>query len=140
MLLLRYTLENGKVVNIPDKELENSMKLLELSKDEAIQLWLEDNDYITNEELEELDAKAKKVKIDHGAIATTPRKKSEKLRTVKVSDAKKEFFSQLSQFLTDFAAENSANCTILKENKLFQVEFGGEIFKVDLIQQRKPKN
>lgn len=136
---MRYTLENGKTINISDKEVENSMKLLELTKEEAIQLWLEDNDYLVNEELEELDAKAKKVKIDHGAQATKPRKKSEKPRTVKVSDAKKEFFSQLSQFLTDFSAENGANCTILKENKLFQVEFGGEIFKLDLIQQRKPK-
>ena len=136
---MRYTLENGKTINISDKEVENSMKLLELTKEEAIQLWLEDNDYLVNEELEELDAKAKKVKIDHGAQAIKPRKKSEKPRTVKVSDAKKEFFSQLSQFLTDFSAENDANCTILKENKLFQVEFGGEIFKLDLIQQRKPK-
>lgn len=136
---MRYTLENGKTINISDKEVENSMKLLELTKEEAIQLWLEDNDYLVNEELEELDAKAKKVKIDHGAQATKPRKKSEKPRTVKVSDAKKEFFSQLSQFLTDFSAENNANCTILKENKLFQVEFAGEIFKLDLIQQRKPK-
>lgn len=136
---MRYTLENGKTINISDKEVENSMRLLELTKEEAIQLWLEDNDYLVNEELEELDAKAKKVKIDHGAQATKPRKKSEKPRTVKVSDAKKEFFSQLSQFLTNFSAENDANCTILKENKLFQVEFGGEIFKLDLIQQRKPK-
>lgn len=136
---MRYTLENGKTINISDKEVENSMRLLELTKEEAIQLWLEDNDYLVNEELEELDAKAKKIKIDHGAQATKPRKKSEKPRTVKVSDAKKEFFSQLSQFLTDFSAENGANCTILKENKLFQVEFGGEIFKLDLIQQRKPK-
>lgn len=136
---MRYTLENGKTINISDKEVENSMKLLELTKEEAIQLWLEDNDYLVNEELEELDAKAKKVKIDHEAQSTKPRKKSEKPRTVKVSDAKKEFFSQLSQFLTDFSAENGANCTILKENKLFQVEFGGEIFKLDLIQQRKPK-
>lgn len=136
---MRYTLENGKTINISDKEVENSMRLLELTKEEAIQLWLEDNDYLVNEELEELDAKAKKVKIDHGAQATKPRKKSEKPRTVKVSDAKKEFFSQLSQFLTDFSAENDAKCTILKENKLFQVEFAGEIFKLDLIQQRKPK-
>lgn len=136
---MRYTLENGKTINISDKEVENSMKLLELTKEEAIQLWLEDNDYLVNEELEELDAKAKKVKIDHEAQSTKPRKKSEKPRTVKVSDAKKEFFSQLSQFLTDFSTENDAKCTILKENKLFQVEFGGEIFKLDLIQQRKPK-
>lgn len=136
---MRYTLENGKIVNISDKDIENKMKLFELTKEEAIQLWLEDNDYLVNEELEELDAKAKKVKIDHGAQATKPRKKSERPRTVKVSDAKKEFFSKLSYYLNEFCEENSANYTILKENKLFQVEFGGEIFKLDLIQQRKSK-
>lgn len=137
---MRYTLENGKTINIPDKEIENHMKILELSKEEAIQLWLEDNDYEINEEQEELDAKAKKVKIQHDATSTQPRKKSEKPRTVKVSDAKKEFFVQLSQFLNDFSAENGATCTVLKENKLFQVAYGGEIFKIDLIQTRKPKN
>lgn len=136
---MRYTLENGKIVNISDKDIENKMKLFEITKEEAIQLWLEDNDYLVNEELEELDAKAKKVKIDHEAQSTKPRKKSEKPRTVKVSDAKKEFFSKLSYYLNEFCEENDANCTILKENKLFQVEFGGEIFKLDLIQQRKPK-
>lgn len=136
---MRYTLENGKIINISDKDIENKMKLFELTKEEAIQLWLEDNDYLVNEELEELDAKAKKVKIDHEAQSTKPRKKSEKPRTVKVSDAKKEFFSKLSYYLNEFCEENDANCTILKENKLFQIEFGGEIFKLDLIQQRKPK-
>lgn len=136
---MRYTLENGKIVNISDKDIENKMKLFELTKEEAIQLWLEDNDYLVNEELEELDAKAKKVKIDHEAQSTKPRKKSEKPRTVKVSDAKKEFFSKLSYYLNEFCEENNANCTILKENKLFQIEFCGEIFKLDLIQQRKPK-
>jgi len=136
---LKYTLDNGKVINIPDTELEKNMKLLDLTKEQAIEMWLVDNDFEEDEELEELDAKAKTVKIDHGATAETPRKKPDKPRTVKVSDAKKEFFSQLSQFLNDFAEENDANCTILKENKLFQVEFGGEIFKIDLIQQRKPK-
>ena len=136
---MKYTLDNGKVVNIPDTELEKNMKLLDLTKEQAIEMWLVDNDFEEDEELEELDAKAKTVKIDHGASAETPRKKSDKPRTVKVSDAKKEFFSQLSQFLNNFAEENDANCTILKENKLFQVEFGGEIFKIDLIQQRKPK-
>lgn len=136
---MKYTLDNGKVVNIPDTELEKNMKLLDLTKEQAIEMWLVDNDFEEDEELEELDAKAKTVKIDHGATAKTSRKKPDKPRTVKVSDAKKEFFNQLSQFLNNFAEENDANCTILKENKLFQVEFGGEIFKIDLIQQRKPK-
>lgn len=135
---MKYTLENGKAVNIPDKEIEKNMKLLEISKEEAIEMWLCDHDFEDNEELEELDTKASKVKINHGA-GTNERKKSDKPRTVKVSDAKKELFSKLSYYLNEFCEENSANCTILKENKLIELQFGGETFKIDLIQVRKKK-
>ena len=136
---MKYTLDNGKVVNIPDRELEKNMRLLDLTKEQAIEMWLVDNDFEEDEELEELDAKAKTVKIDHGASADTPRKKSDKPRTVKVSDAKKELFSKLSYYLNEFCEENDANCTILKENKLFSLEFGGKTFKIDLVEQRPLK-
>ena len=115
------------------------MTKLELSQEDAIDLWLEDNDYEVNEEQQALDEKAKKVKIQHDAAGNKPRKKSEKPRTVKVSDAKKELFANLLQFLNDFSSENNANCKVLTENKLIQVDFMGETFKIDLIQQRKPK-
>jgi hypothetical protein len=59
---MKYTLENGKVINIPDSEIKAHMKNLDLTEDEAIQLYLEDEGYLDNEELEELDSKAKKVK------------------------------------------------------------------------------
>ena len=115
------------------------MSALDISEQEAIELYLIDNDLIVDEEFEEIDAKAKAVKIDHGAVADKPRKKSDKPRTVKVSDAKKELFSKLSYYLNEFCEENDANCTILKENKLIELQFGGETFKIDLIQVRKKK-
>ena len=39
---MNYTLENGKVVRIPDAEIANNMELLDISREEAIQMWLED--------------------------------------------------------------------------------------------------
>ncbi len=138
--ILKHTLNNGKVVTIPDKEIEKSMKNLQLSQDEAIALWLVDNDFETDDEQNELDKKAKSVKIQHDAVADKSHKKSDKPRTVKVSDAKKEVFYQFSEFLKKFCEENPAKCTILTENKLFQLDFAGETFKIDIIQQRKPKN
>lgn len=136
---MRYTLENGKTINISDKEVENSMKLLELTKEEAIQLWLEDNDYLVNEELEELDAKAKKVKIDHGAQATKPRKKSEKPRTVKTSDEKKQLFEYILQNLNGYDNLIEENIQVLKENKLISCTINGKIFKIDIIETRQKK-
>ena len=134
-----HTLENGKKVNIPDKEIKNSMEKLELSFEDAVSLWLEDNDYEVNEEQQALDEKAKKVKIQHDAVGNEPRKKSDKPRTVKVSDAKKEVFYQFSEFLKRFCEENPACYSVLTENKMFQLKFGGETFKIDIVQQRKPK-
>lgn len=133
-----YKLDNGKTANIPDNEIEKNMELLELTKEEAIQLWLEDNEYLENEEQAELDARAKKVKINHGAGAAE-RKKSDKPRTVKISDEKKALFSKLSYYLNEFCEENDANCTILKENKLIGLQFGGKTFKIDIIETRQKK-
>ena len=134
-----YNFENGKRVNIPDKELDKTMQKLGLSKEEAIDLWLADNDYEIDEEQEELDEKARKVRVQHDAIKEEPRKKLDKPRNVKVSDAKKEVFNQLSQFLTKFCEENPANFEVLTDNKLFLLNFDNTTFKIDLIQQRKPK-
>ena len=134
---MKYTLENGKVVNIPDNEIEYNMKTLELSKEEAIDLWLEDNDYQVNEELEELDSKAKKVKIDHQASAIDKtEKKDRKPRTVKVSDTKQAVFANIHNFLVETYGEN---VEIVKENKLLTLKVGDKTFKVDLIEQRPPK-
>ena len=134
---MRYTLPNGKNVNIPDEEIKKSMKALDLSKEDAIQMWLEDNDYEVNEEQAELDAKAKKVKIDHGASAVDKSEKKEKKPRPKVaSDEKKELFDEIFSNLQDVYKQNAQ---IEKENKLIIVKIGEKVFKIDLIEQRKPK-
>lgn len=127
---------NGKNLTIPDNELSALMKL-DLTKEEAIQTWLEDNEYLDNEEQIELDTKAKKVKIDHGASAIDKTEKKPRTpRTVKVSDEKVALF----EILVGNLMENYENVDVLKENKLIQVEIGGKIFKIDLIEQRPKKS
>ena len=134
---MRYTLPNGKNVNIPDEEIKKSMKALDLTKEDAIQMWLEDNDYEVNEEQAELDAKAKKVKIDHGASAMDKTKSKEKKPRPKVaSDEKQTLFSQIFDNLSQNYGEN---VKIEKENKLILVKIGEKEFKVDLIEKRPPK-
>ena len=134
---MKYTLENGKVINIPDSEIKAHMKNLDLTEDEAIQLYLEDEGYLDNEELEELDSKAKKVKIQHGASATEKTEKKEKKpRTVKTSDEKQGLFYNIYHFLLD---TYGGSVEIVKENKLLTLKIGEKTFKVDLIEQRPPK-
>lgn len=131
---MKYTV-NGKTVNIPNEEIENSMKALELSKEEAIQLWLEDNGFEENEEQNTLDEMAKKVKVNHGA-GDSGKGKNSKPRTVVVSDEKKELFSEIFSNLADVYKEN---VQIEKENKLIVVKIADRIFKIDIIEKRKPK-
>ena len=49
--------ENGKSVNIPDKEIESYMRSLDLTKEQAIEMWLDDEGYTDNEEQLELEKK-----------------------------------------------------------------------------------
>lgn len=134
---MRYTLPNGKSVNIPDKDIKIAVEKLDLTEEEAIQMWLEDNDYLENDEQNALDEKAKGVKIQHDAVSGT-RKKSEKPRTVKISDEKQILFSDILVDLLDIYNEN---VTVLKENKLIEVKIGEKVFKIDVIETRnKAKN
>ena len=63
-------------------------------------------------------------------------KKEQKPRVVKVSDDKKQLFSEILTNLTEIYGENAK---VEKENKLIIVKIGEKTFKIDLIEQRKPK-
>jgi hypothetical protein len=113
------------------------MSLLDLSESDAIQTWLEDNDYEVNEEQNALDNKARQVKVKHDAQSEKPRKKSDKPKIVKVSDEKKSLFSEI---LTNLEDVYRNEVEILKENKLIQVKIGNKVFKIDIIEQRPKKS
>ena len=135
--MIKYNF-NGKTLNIPKADIEKSMKVLELSFEDAVQMWLADEGYLENEEQNHLCEIAKVNKITqniHGA-REKGKKTSKKPKTVKTSTEKIELFTKILQNLT----ENYQNVEVLKENKLISVEINGKIFKIDLIEQRKPKN
>ena len=135
--MIKYNF-NGKTLNIPKADIEKSMKVLNLSFEDAIQMWLEDEGYLENEEQNHLCEVAKMNKITQNIhkASTNGKKTSKKPKTVKTSTEKTELFNEILQFLT----ENHQNVKILNQNKLIQVEINGKIFKIDLIEQRKPKN
>jgi len=95
---------------------------------------------VTREEAEEMAKMELGAKeISHYAQSTEPRKKSEKPKTVKVSDNKKSIFQTILQNLTRNELINQENIQVLSENKLIQVQIGEDIFKIDLIQKRPNK-
>ena len=130
---------NGKQINIPDKEIKKSMELLELTEEEAIEMGLEDDGYLDNEEQIELTQKAKESGIlstSHGAKAENVEKKEKKPKTVKISEEKQELFKAILENLQ----ENFENVEVLNPNKLISIKINDKTFKLDLIEQRKPKD
>ena len=132
---------NGKTLNIPDDFIQNAMKNLSIDEDEAIQLWLEDNDYEINEEQIALDAKAKaNVKVANivKARAVDPGKKKTQRERVKKEDPTKEgVIAALAKALPELA--NAENVTIVNAGKLITFTIGEDTYKLDLVRQRKAK-
>ncbi len=134
---MRYTLKTGKVIVIPDAEIKQNMTALDVSEAEAVQIWLEDNEYEINEEQATLDEKAKKEKV--GVEAGKGTRKKIEHRTVKISDEKKAVFETILENLDRCEAVNRENITVLKDNKLIQVKIGEKTFKIDVIECRPSK-
>lgn len=127
---------NNKVVKIPQKEIDNLMKTLELTEQEAIETWLDDNDYTTNEQVEELTKKAKAngtTKI--GARINIENKKVERER--KVNPTKALIIDQLWQKLAEI--EHISNLKVENKEKLITFSLNGNDYKLDLVQKRAKK-
>lgn len=123
---------NGKMLNIPDKEIENNMKSLEISKEEAIQMWLDDNDYTVNETVEELSEKAKK-NIKRYEQSEQKRKSTSKER--KIDEEKKHFLSSIRVLIEGMGG----NVTNIKNEAELSYNFGGNAYTIKLIKHRAPK-
>ena len=129
----------GKKIKIPDSDIKNSMKLLQLSKEEAIQMYLEDEGYLENEEQKELDKKAKESRITatiHQASSKDVRKKTQKERVRKENPVKEMVIAEIVKILPNFAE----NIQVLNIGKLISFTIGEETYEIDLKQKRKPKN
>ena len=132
---------NGKTLNIPDDFIQNAMKNLSIDEDEAIQLWLEDNDYEVNEEQMALDAKAKaNVKVANivkARAAELSKKKTQRERVKKEDPTKEGVIAALAKALPELA--NAENVTIVNAGKLITFTIGEDTYKLDLVRQRKAK-
>lgn len=134
-----YTLEGGKVVRVPNAEIQKSMALLGLTKDEAIEMYLEDEGYLVNEEQEALCQKAKDTRITatiHKAKAEV-KQKTQRERVVKADPTKEGIISAIAEMLPSLNAEN---VVIANKGKLITFTIGADSYKLDLIRQRPPKD
>ena len=128
---MKYELK-GKVINIPDKDIETFVNSLNITKEEAIEMWLDDNDYTVNDTVEELTKKAKK-NIKRYEQSDKKRKTSTKER--KVDEEKKAFLDGFRIF----AEGKGGIVTATKNEAEFSFTFGENSYTVKLVKHRPKK-
>ena len=127
---------NGKKIRIADSEIENLVKGLNISTEQAIQIWLEDEGYLDNEEQNNLDKKAKESKITATVHqAKSDSRKERKPRERKPDEEKEKIISNLAKFLENL----TENVKITNISKIIEFDIGENHYKLDLVRQRKPK-
>lgn len=125
---------NGKDIKINDKEIEVLAKTLKISEEEAVQVWLEDNDYEVNEEVERLTKQAKDNKITstiHGA-----QKVRAKREVTRKEDPDKEW---LINQLADALGKLGISYEVTNIGKLIEFEYNDNAYKIDLVKRRPKK-
>lgn len=123
-----------KDINISDKEIDKLVDTLGISVEEAIQIWLEDNDYEVNEEVERLTKQAKDNKITatiHGA-----QKVRTKREVVRKEDPDKEW---LIQQLADTLGKLGISYKVTNIGKIIEFEYNNNSYKIDLVKRRPAK-
>lgn len=134
--VIEMTLENGKMVKCSTEWANKTMKALGTDLEDVLLMWLEDNDYLVNEEQEELNNEAKgKVKLV--ANSEKPKKKTPKERVQKENPTKELIIQTIYNALQQI--DNISSVNVENKAKLITFELNNEQFKVDLVQKRKPK-
>lgn len=135
---MRYELENGKFVNIPEKDIEYLMNKYKLTKEWAVYAWLVDEEYITDPTVEELEKKAKENKISRDAKAIKP-KTERKTREKKENPLKKEIISIIYKALST-ELNDIHSILVQNDEKYIDLTIGDRKFTINLVEHRKGKN
>ena len=138
---MKYELDNGKTIIIPDNEIESLQKNLKISYNEAVYTWLVDEEYISDETVEELSARAKKNRITatiHQAKSAEAEKKERKPREKKENPTKKKIIQAIFEGLSENLSTDG-EILIRNDEKYIDFSINEVKFTVSLVQHREEK-
>lgn len=125
-----------------EKEIQNYMEKLEISREEAEQLWEDDHDGYESPEMKEMGRKAKEVK--RNAKSLTPKKKTERVK--KVDPIKREIIATITNNLSrcwfeELGDEQNEPHLIHVTNPERYIDFfvGSDHYTITLTKHRAPK-
>lgn len=131
-------LDDDRVVKVSTDYINNMIKNLDIDKEEALLTWLEDEEYLINDEQEELVAKAKENRTLaslHRNKDNKPKQKTQRERVVKENPTKEMVIAEIAKLLPNFAE----NVVVENKGKLITFTIGDNDYKIDLVQKRKKK-
>ena len=133
--LVEIVLDNDKVVKVSKKWVDTTMEKLDTDMEDVLLMYLEDNDYMVNEEQQELNNEAKgKVKV---TAKDTAKKKTQRERVVKENPDKEYIIGVIAEFLEDIT--DISNLNIENKAKLITFTYKNNEYKLDLVQKRTKK-
>lgn len=138
--VVRIELEDGRKVTAATEFLEKMMNNLEIDMDEAVMTWLEDEEYLINDDQEDLCTAAKQNKVlanVRKGDRDTAKEKKKTIRTVKANPVKEKLIAKIAEMLDQL--NGVENIVIENKGKIVTFDCNGESYKVDLIQKRKNK-
>lgn len=128
------TFDNGKKYFVKENVIDNLQKNLKISEFEGIEMWLEDNDIITNVEQEELDKKAKANKVKN-VVKSESTEKKKVTRERKPNPIKENIIENLANCLKTIATD----VNIENIGKIITFKIENKEFKLDLTEKRVKK-
>lgn len=129
---------NGKDYHIPQKEIDQAVQSLDITEQEAIQMWLDDNDITTNEQVEELTKKAKANKTTLVNAGKKPREKKVE-REHKTNPVKEEIIQIIANSLKNYQNLPISEIKVENIGKIVTFKVENREFKVDLVEKRQKK-
>ena len=131
--VIEMTLDSGKVVKVATDWVKKSMQVLNTDMEDVLLMWLEDNEYLENEEQNELDKKAKTNKVKLDAKNKTERKPN--TREKKPNPTKEKIISTIAETLSQIATD----INIENPTKIITFKVDNKEFKLDLTEKRVKK-
>ena len=105
--LVEIVLDNDKVVKVSKKWVDTTMEKLDTDMEDVLLMYLEDNDYMVNEEQQELNNEAKgKVKV---TAKDTAKKKTQRERVVKENPTKERIIAEIARFMATLDGVTAIN-------------------------------
>ena len=139
---MKYTY-NNKTYIIPDNEIDIIMeKFKDISISEACEVYLSDKDLININEIEELEAKAKKNRIMTTIHGAKGEKKERKPREKKENPLKKTIIDILFNALKakeDYFDAEISSFIVRNDEKYIDFTLNDRSFTVNLVEHRKKK-